>query len=260
MERSGIAGWFAIFGEKLYLLSLRFLPEKRNRENLRRNLEILCPQEQRDKLLQKYYGGKIGFTAMILLAGGILSGCLWVKGIAAGNAENPGKILAGMTVAAATAVFFMSDKDLTDQLKRRKEALRLAYPDWVHRLALFLVAGLTIRGAFERLGKENELAGYAYREILSGQSESVAYEHFGKRAGVREYVKLSTLLCQNLKKGSANLMARLEEEALMASESRIRDGKILGEEAGTKLLIPMVMLLAVVMIMIMLPAFSVMGI
>ena len=119
---------------------------------------------------------------------------------------------------------------------------------------------MTIRGAFERLGKENELAGYAYREILSGQSESVAYEHFGKRAGVREYVKLSTLLCQNLKKGSANLMARLEEEALMASESRIRDGKILGEEAGTKLLIPMVLLLAVDMIMIMLPAFSVMGI
>ena len=95
--------------------------------------------------------------------------------------------------------------------------------------------------------------------MQAGQSELIAYEHFGKRAGPREYVKLSTLLCQNLKKGSATLLARLEEEALLSAESRIQSGKKLGEEAETKLLIPMVLLLATVMLMIMVPAFSMMG-
>ena len=95
--------------------------------------------------------------------------------------------------------------------------------------------------------------------MQAGQSEPIVYDHFGKRTGVREYVKLSTLLCQNLKKGSSALMNRLEEEARASMESRIQNGKKLGEEAETKLLIPMVMMLAVTMLMIMVPAFSMMG-
>ena len=118
---------------------------------------------------------------------------------------------------------------------------------------------MTIRAAFGRLGKSNELAAYAFREMQAGVSEQTAYEHFGKRAGPREYVKLSTLLCQNLKKGSSTLLSRLEEEAIMAADGRIQSGKRLGEEAETKLLIPMVMLLSMVMLMIMIPAFSMMG-
>ena len=151
------------------------------------------------------------------------------------------------------------DKDLGDQVKKRRELLRLSYPDLVHGLTLYLVAGMTIRAAFGRLGKTNELAAHACREMQMGQSEYVAYEHFGKRAGSREYLRLSALLCQNLKKGTSAILGRLEEEALLSSESRIQSGKRLGEEAETKLLIPMVMLLAVVMLMIMVPAFSMMG-
>ena len=38
------------------------------------------------------------------------------------------------------------------------------------------------------------------------------YENFGKRTGVREYVRLSTFLTQNLKKGSSTLLQQLKEE------------------------------------------------
>ena len=47
---------------------------------------------------------------------------------------------------------------------------------------------------------------------------------------------------------------------MLSAESRIQSGKRLGEEAGTKLLIPMVMMLAIVMLIIMVPAFSMMGV
>ncbi|MBP5734004.1 MAG: hypothetical protein J6W66_09315, partial [Lachnospiraceae bacterium] len=154
----------------------------------------------------------------------------------------------------------LTDKDLGDQMKKRKDLLMMGYPNFVHSLALYLIAGMTIRGAFSELGKTNDLALRTVREIGAGQSEVTAYERFGKRAGVREYVKLSTLLCQNLKKGNSTLLARLEEEAMLSAESRIQSGKRLGEEAGTKLLIPMVMMLAIVMLIIMVPAFSMMGV
>ena len=86
-------------------------------------------------------------------------------------------------------------------------------------------------------------------------SEGAAYEHFGKRTGQQEYIRLSTLLMQNLKRGNSALLDRLREEADKAAEEKLRRTKRLGEEAGTKLLVPMALMLAVVMVMIMVPAF-----
>ena len=93
-----------------------------------------------------------------------------------------------------------------------------------------------------------------------GVPEGAAYESFGKRTGVREYVRLSTFLTQNLKKGSSTLLQQLKEESVQAEELRIQNARKLSEEAATKLLLPMVMLLVVVMVMIIVPAFSNAGI
>ncbi|MBR3507647.1 MAG: hypothetical protein IKO03_02500 [Lachnospiraceae bacterium] len=258
MAQTGILGKMARLGRRTYtfLRAHRLCPY--GGEKLRKHLEILYPEENREELLEKYYGGKMGLSFLILLLGFFFSLCLLLKGGSEGQEQLPLTIL-GMSVASSVGVFFLMDKDLEDQVKKRREWLRLGYPDLVHGLALYLVSGMTIRAAFGRLGKSNELAAYAFREMQAGVSEQTAYEHFGKRAGPREYVKLSTLLCQNLKKGSSTLLSRLEEEAIMAADGRIQSGKRLGEEAETKLLIPMVMLLSMVMLMIMIPAFSMMG-
>lgn len=229
-------------------------------EKIRRNLEMLCPEEKKEELLIKYYGGKIGLSILVFILGSGLAVCLQIKMAISSSGENTALVIWGMTVSAAVAVFFLMDRDLRDQVEKRKKVMRLGYPDLVHGLALYMVAGLTVRGSFEKLGEKNELVRMTCREIRAGQSEAAAYEHFGKMAGPREYVRLSTLLCQNLKKGTGTLLARLEEEAVTAAENRVQDGKRLGEEAETKLLIPMVMLLAVVMVMIMLPAFWSMGV
>lgn len=97
---------------------------------------------------------------------------------------------------------------------------------------------------------------YTCRELHAGTSEGAAYEHFGRRTGLQEYIRLSTLLTQNLKRGNSMLLDRLREEADRAAQERLQQSKKLGEEAGTKLLIPMVMMLAVIMVIIMIPAFS----
>ena len=47
----------------------------------------------------------------------------------------------------------------------------------------------------------------------------------------------------------------LEKEALEAWDERKRKARILGETAATKLLFPMLLMLAVVMAVIMIPAF-----
>ncbi|MFV3037886.1 bacterial type II secretion system protein F domain protein, partial [Klebsiella pneumoniae] len=66
-------------------------------------------------------------------------------------------------------------------------------------------------------------------------SERTAYERFGRRTGLREYVKLSTLLGQNLKRGNSALLERLHEEAENASQEMLLQVRKSGEEAGTKI-------------------------
>lgn len=260
MERKGVMGRYAGIGEKIYLFLTSKFPAFRGMEEHRRALEMLCPDEKREELMEKYYGGKIGLSLLVLSIGSLLSGCLWLKGKLGGVLDENSGIIFCLCLAASVAVYFLMDKDLKDQVRKRRERLRMGYPDLVHKLALYMVAGLSIRSAFGQIGKTNEMAGYACREMQAGQSEQTAYEHFGKRAGSREYVKLSTLLCQNLKKGSRTLLTRLEEEAIMSEENRIQASRRLGEEAGTKLLIPMMLQLAMIMLMIMIPAFSMMGV
>ena len=186
--------------------------------------------------------------------------------------EDNSVLLWAAALAVTVLVYILSDKDLHQQLEKRKKSLQQEYPDLVHQLALYVGAGMTVRGAFQKIAsdyerKQGSMDGrhpayeevlYTCRELKSGVSEGAAYEHFGRRTGRQEYIRLSTLLMQNLKRGNSTLLERLREEADKAGEERLLQSRRLGEEAGTRLLVPMVLMLAVVMVMIMAPAFSAM--
>ena len=92
-----------------------------------------------------------------------------------------------------------------------------------------------------------EMIVLACREMDSGVAELEAYRRFGERCGQMKYKTFSTILIQNLQKGSRHMADHLEQEAMEAWDER--------EAAATKLLIPMIMMLIVVMAIIMIPAF-----
>ena len=72
---------------------------------------------------------------------------------------------------------------------------------------------------------------------------------------MRPYLKLSSLLEQNRKTGLKNLRQMLDDDVADAFEERKNLAKKQGEKAGTKLLLPMFMLLAIVMVIVVVPAF-----
>lgn len=184
--------------------------------------------------------------------------------------ENYGILLWLLVTAAGVVIFFLQDKDLHTRVQEREQRLKEAYPVVVNKLVLYLGAGLTIRGALMHMantynrgrqqGKKEEAV---YEEILctcrelqTGVSEAEAYERMGKRCGIQEYIRLSALLSQNLRKGSGTLPARLREEAEFAERAQMNECRRKGEEVSTRLLVPMVMMLGIVMVMIMIPAFA----
>ncbi len=176
----------------------------------------------------------------------------------------------GGILVTALMVYFLTDKDLHDTLGKRKERMKREYPDIVQKLALYMGAGMTIRRAFRKIADDYEHGKtqggrqepayeemlYACRELQAGISEGAVYERFGKRTGLQEYIRLCTLLQQNLQKGNSTLLERLKEEAGKSVLEKMQGSKKRGEEAATKLLLPMVMMLLTVMLMVMVPAFS----
>lgn len=152
--------------------------------------------------------------------------------------------------------------------KRRQEQLKRDYPELISKLTMLLGTGITLRSAWERIVENYEIQKAqlgkrvvyeemqaAIHEMKSGISEAEAYERFGKRCGDVSYVKFATLISQNLRKGSKGLSALLKMEAIQAFENRKSLAKRKGEEAGAKLMMPMIGMLAVVFVMIMVPAF-----
>ena len=172
-----------------------------------------------------------------------------------------------VAVIAAAAVYFGKDSDLDREVKKREKEMLTDYPEIVSRLTLLLGAGLTVRAAFEKTVSDymkihGDKLSYAFEEMMitvnymkSGVPEYEAYLDFGKRCALKRYVKLGAMLSQNIKKGSGELLREMETEVKEAFEDKKAMARRLGEEAGTKLLGPMAMMLSVVMIIVIVPAF-----
>ena len=171
--------------------------------------------------------------------------------------------------AAILVVIIADKKRVKDNAIKRKKELLYDYSEVVSKLTLLLGAGMTTRMAWHKIAadyKDNIEHGKAVRRpvydeicktdynIQAGISELKAYEQFGKRCDTREYMKLAALLQTNIRKGTKELRRLLEEETADAFEKRKNMAKIKGEEATTKLLMPMMMMLMIVMAIIMIPA------
>ncbi|MDF2803626.1 MAG: hypothetical protein K0S61_3529 [Anaerocolumna sp.] len=169
-------------------------------------------------------------------------------------------------ILAASLIYFFMDRDLWTKVDKRNEEMLLDYPDIINKFTLLVGAGMSLSNAWSKIARDySEEAGpykYAYeemnitaRELSVGVSEITAYEGFGRRVKLLPYLRFSSFLARNVKKGSKDLLELLEFESLEAFEERKELAKRLGEEAGTKLLLPMMLMLIIVLGIILVPAF-----
>ncbi|MCF0134429.1 MAG: type II secretion system F family protein [Blautia sp.] len=180
--------------------------------------------------------------------------------------DNAGSLLASLCLIAALSVMLAKVQEVSNKEKKRQEQLFMDYPGMIMKFTLLVQAGMTARKAFQKMAMDYRRyrdtdARFAYEEIYitccemdGGVSEGESYRRFGERCGHVKYKTFSTLLVQNLQKGSRFLADVLEKESIEAWDERKRKARVLGEAAATKLLVPMVMMMGVVMAIIMIPA------
>ena len=240
--------------KELVTVPITVLPEEMTQgERLAERIDGLALEDMENetvRLMEEFEGVPITYrrkgrfqNAVLLVLGGVLAACLWMK----------------------------EKNDEQVQKKRREESLTAAYPDLVSGFLVLTGAGYSIRQAWKKTvqdRKQSETLPFSevYQEMQvtlnqmeTGTPEAFAYVWFGKRCGLRCYARFSGILESSLRTGGSSLRSLLEPEMEEAFKIQADLARRKGEEASTKLLLPMFGMLGIVMVMVTAPAFFSLG-
>lgn len=176
-------------------------------------------------------------------------------------------LLLGMT-AMLLLPWYQKEQEVKKQREKQRE-LEYAYPMMVEEFLLLLGSGMTTKNVWNHIvsnyekqkdvgkKKKNELyeqMAITNCQMQEGISELSAYERFSNRCNNPRCRRFILLLTQYVQKGTRGMSLALEEEARIALEERKANVRKKGEEAGTKLVFPMLLMLFVVIVIMMVPA------
>ncbi len=166
-----------------------------------------------------------------------------------------------IALAILAAVIYGPDRDLNEKIKLKYRMIRIDFPDFLNKLTLLIDAGMTVQRAWEKIVADNKSDRPLYhelesvwRDIKGGRAESEAYENFARRCKTPEISKFVSVILQNLRKGSAQLITILRVQGSDCWELRKNEAKKLGEEASSKLLFPMMIMLIAILLIVLTPA------
>lgn len=176
-----------------------------------------------------------------------------------------------LAIILSFLAYFLQEKKLDENIKDRRKQMLNDYYEIVNKLILYINVGVSVKTAFQKMAEEyldrrnKKLIKfkYAYEELIimcrkidNGLSEAAAYELCGKRSELIQYKKLFGYVNQSIKKGSGFVVEKLTGELKEAFELRKASAVKIGEEATTKLMLPMIIMLIIVIGILIIPAFT----
>jgi tight adherence protein C len=158
------------------------------------------------------------------------------------------------------AVFFLSDRDLDKRIKKRRFLIRMGFPDFLNKLTLLINAGMIVSKAWEKAavstpqGPLREELNNTLADIKIGKPERRALEDFAKRCKTPEITRSVSIIIQNLRKGGFQIVSLLRLHTNECWEMRKNAARKYGEEASTKMLLPLTLMFLAILIIVAAPA------
>jgi Flp pilus assembly protein TadB len=160
--------------------------------------------------------------------------------------------------------FFVPDLDLSSKIKNKKNAIMSDYPVLCTDLAVMAGAGLNLMDAWARASSRNSQS-ILYREARlviqktkAGTPLRDALKEFSANLPMPEIHTFATIISQEIKSGSGGMPGRLRECALRSWQAREDTVKKKGEEAASKIIFPLALGLAGILIILASPAVLIM--
>lgn len=170
-------------------------------------------------------------------------------------------LLLGFCLLLPLLMFLLPDYELNKALQKRRQVIILEFPDFLNKITLLINAGMTLPRAWDKIAHDNRIKSLFYGEvervtieIEGGMSIYQAYENFALRCRDPQVIRFVTAVLQNLRKGNDELVHLLKLQTNECFENRKHIARRLGEEASTKLLLPMMLMFAAILLIVVTPA------
>lgn len=206
--------------------------------------------------LQVYYAQKISLSYFSFAA---------ITAVAA-MMEGTNKILFfGLGIVVSAVVYYYYSLATERKIKTRAEQFALEFPNAVSTIALLVNSGMILRDAWREVAFSSEtLLSMEMRrvseDISNGVAESDAFYNFANRCVTPEIKKFTSIVVQGLEKGSKDLALALGSQNDELWESKKQKTLKKGELASNKLLVPLLIMFFGVLILVLVPVLSNLGI
>ena len=152
------------------------------------------------------------------------------------------------------------DIQVNSAVEKKRDEILMDYPSVLSKLTLLVNAGMVVREAWNKVAYTSDRAIYremqtASEEMKNGVSDIDALYNFSQRCAVKEIRKFSSILSQNIQKGGSELAASLKYMNDESWEEKKNTAKRLGELAGQKLMIPLMIMFVGILLMVIIPIF-----
>lgn len=151
------------------------------------------------------------------------------------------------------------------KIGKRSEELLGDFSEVVSKLALLTNAGMIMREAWNEVAYTSDRTIYlemqkTCNDMNNGISEVEAVRRFGVRCIIPEVKKFASTIVQGMEKGNSELTAMLQAQSAEVWGMKQQAVRRKGAKANTKLMIPMFIMFAGILIMMVVPIFTNLGV
>lgn len=228
----------------------------KNALKFRREAVILYGDKYGDYYLRVFYAQRVAL-AMATLALMLLLACF-------SGTDSILIMFALGIVLGVTIYYYFAQQSLTTIRKLSKKYIS-EFPSIVSTIALLVNAGMVLREAWDIVAASGTTEMHQQMQKVTedrnnGISEADALSAMSRRCATPEISKFISMVIQGLEKGSADLAYTLKDQSDEMWE--LKQQKLLqeGEKASGKLLIPIMVMFVGILVMIMMPIMTNLGI
>ncbi len=165
-------------------------------------------------------------------------------------------------IVAGVGTYFFADSLQEEQFRNRSKQIRYDFPEFLTKLTLLINAGLTLERAWEKILQDSKGSNSplihemqkTFNDMKNNIPRAKCLNDLSRRCKVKEISKFTSVLLQNMSKGSSDMVSMLQQLSDECWDERKSMAKQKGEEASTKLLFPMMLMLLTVFMIVLVPA------
>lgn len=220
---------------------------------LRKELEVLYDPMYTDFYLRVTRSEQITISLTLAVAAFILYGM---------SGE---LVILGVIIILSVVLFAAFDSIVDQKIYSRADEMLKEFTEMISKLALLTNTGMIMREAWENVANTGDTALYiemkkTVQEMNNGIADVDAYFNFGSRCMLPEIKKFTSTIVQGLLKGNSELASMLQVQSKEVWAAKKQRARREGEKAASKLLIPTFIMFGGIMVMIIVPIFTNLGI